>query len=91
MASYQAWNELPPVCRGSDRELARAAEASAVRGVRLRGADDENEKARRSFRCGVAGAKGAARTSGTARVSRDCASRQKLSWTLPHWIAKWRS
>jgi hypothetical protein len=45
MAAHQAWNELPPVCRGSNRELARAAGASAVRGVRLRGADDENEKA----------------------------------------------
>jgi hypothetical protein len=54
------WTNMPQplaVCRGSDRELARAAGASAVRGVRLRGADDENETARRSFRCGVGGAR----------------------------------
>jgi hypothetical protein len=60
------------VCRGSDRELARAAGASAVRGVRLRGADDENEKATEVVPR-VGAAQGAVRTSGTARVSRDCA------------------
>jgi hypothetical protein len=42
------WTNMPQppaVCRGSDRELARAAGASAVRGVRLRGADDAGRAA----------------------------------------------
>jgi hypothetical protein len=77
------WTNMPQplaVCRGSDRELARAAGASAMRGVRLRGADDENETARRSFRCGAAG-----EARGGPRELPECRgivpSRQKLSWT----------
>jgi hypothetical protein len=81
MAAYQAWNELP-----------RCVVASAVRGVRLRGADDDNEKATEVVPLRGRRGEGRGADLGNCQsVAGLCRLDKSFRGPLPHWIAKWRS